>query len=92
METETVTAPDRSEEIKRLLGPGNFRKISRDTGFARQHVSRALRGISGMSTEAAAKIMNSTGVTFEELNSHVASVKKPKPRKPRQAKVVQAGA
>lgn len=61
-----------SEEISKLLCAGNFRRISRLTGFTPQHVGRVLKGSNGATLESAAKIAKAAGVTLDELSEFVA--------------------
>lgn len=54
-----------------LLGPGNFRRIARASGYAYQHILRVLNGTKGCSFEAAIKIAAAAGVSVDELAAHV---------------------
>ena len=58
-------------ETDSLLGPGNFRRIARASGYAYQHVLRVLNGKKGCTFEAAIKIAAAAGVSVDQLAAHV---------------------
>ena len=62
-------------EIIQRLGPGNYRRISRKSGFTPQHVSRVLRGVTGARLDAAAKIADAAGVSLDQLWRYITDSK-----------------
>jgi hypothetical protein len=58
-------------ESDALLGPGNFRRIARASGYAYPHVLRVLNGNKGCTFDAAVKIAAASGVTLYQLAAHI---------------------
>jgi transcriptional regulator with XRE-family HTH domain len=66
----TTVARQRST-VARAIGPGNYHRLARATGYTPQHVSRVLRGKVGASFVAANRIANAAGVTLDELYAYI---------------------
>ena len=64
-----VPHPDLSE----ILGPGNFHRLSRESGVSWQHVSRVLRGRIGVRMVTAKKIADAAGVRVEQMMDYIDS-------------------
>lgn len=62
------------KEVRFALGPGNYRKIARDTGYAAQHITRVLKKQSGVSLECACDIADSARVTLDQLRDFLEEV------------------
>lgn len=60
-----------TERLELKLGPGNYRRIAGEVGVTRHHVSRFLRGKSGVSLEVAQRIADSNDITLEELWGYI---------------------
>jgi hypothetical protein len=67
--TAPVIRPRRDLHI--LLGPGNYKELSRQTGYVYQHIGRALKGTAGLSMDAMSAIADAAGVTMDELRSYI---------------------
>lgn len=55
------------ESVAIRLGPGNFGRIARRTGYDKQHVSRSCRGLREPSLDVAKHIADAAGVTMDEF-------------------------
>jgi hypothetical protein len=58
-------------QLSRILGPGNYRSISRRVGLSPQHVGRVLRGIKGASFWVGASIADAASVSLDELRAYI---------------------
>ena len=54
-----------------ILGRGRYQFIHRKTGVTRSHISRVLRGISGVSPEIVQKIASATSLTTDSVWSYI---------------------
>lgn len=54
-----------------VLGPGSYHDLARVTGLARQHLTRVLRGRSGVTHDAMRKIMRAARIDIAELESYI---------------------
>lgn len=57
----------RPRQLISLLGPGNYHRIARGSGYTPQYISRVLRGKIGVRFHGAAVIAEAAGVTLDEL-------------------------
>jgi len=55
------------------LSAGNYRQLARDTGLSRQHISRVLRGMRGLSLDSANLICAAARVSLDQLNLYIES-------------------
>ncbi len=63
----------RKMELVRILGQGNYRRISRAAGLTPQHVSRVLRGKKGVSFQTASRIADASEVSLDDLRNYIES-------------------
>lgn len=59
-------------ELRTRLGTGNYSELARRTGLTPQHVSRVLRGVSGISFWTATRIADAAGVSMNDLRVFIA--------------------
>jgi len=57
--------------LHRKLVAGNFRRISRATGYSHQHVSQVLKGLSGFNYEFAKRVCAACGISLSEFDDHI---------------------
>jgi transcriptional regulator with XRE-family HTH domain len=76
MATETDTLKAKMAAMRHKLGPGNYRRIGRLSGFSHQHISSALRGENGLSLDSAAMIARAAGVSLDNLHRYIRGVRR----------------
>lgn len=70
---------DRLNKLEQLLGPGNYGRIAKKSGYTRQHVGRVLRAENGTTLESARTIATAAGVTIDQLHEYISKQRPPEP-------------
>lgn len=64
-----------SGTVAKIFTGINFHELARDTGYARQHLSRVIKGQGGYSDACARSIAAALGVTVGDLVTYLDSIR-----------------